>query len=62
VGSNLLGGVLGVSLVAGLPMWAQGVILLLLVALHIAAERVSLSTWIEQTPWARRLDQWTGVR
>jgi UDP-GlcNAc:undecaprenyl-phosphate GlcNAc-1-phosphate transferase len=62
VGSNLLGGVLGVSLVAGLPLWAQGVIVLMLVALHIAAERVSLSRWIEQNPWARQLDQWTGVR
>ncbi|GBC96259.1 Phospho-N-acetylmuramoyl-pentapeptide-transferase [bacterium HR16] len=62
VGSNLLGGVLGVSLVAGLPLWAQVVVLALLVALHIAAERVSLSRWIEDTPWARRLDRLTGVR
>lgn len=62
VGSNLLGGVLGVALVAGLPLWAQGVVLALLVALHIAVERVSLSQWIESTPWAQRLDRLTGVR
>lgn len=62
VGSNLLGGVLGVSLVAGVPLWAQAVVLALLVALHVAAERVSLSRWIEDTPWARRLDRMTGVR
>lgn len=62
VGSNLLGGVLGVSLAAGLPLWAQGVVLVLLVILHITAERISLSQWIENTPWARQLDRMTGVR
>ncbi len=62
VGSNLLGGVLGVSLVAGLPLWAQATVLLLLVALHVAAERVSLTQWIENTPWAHQIDRWTGVR
>lgn len=62
VGSNLLGGVLGVSLAAGSPLWAQGMILALLVALHIATERISLSQWIENTPWARYLDRMTGVR
>lgn len=62
VGSNLLGGVLGVSLVAGLPLGAQVVVLALLIALHIVAERVSLSRWIENTPWAQKLDRMTGVR
>ncbi|MCS7309855.1 MAG: hypothetical protein NZ741_06500 [Armatimonadetes bacterium] len=62
VGSNLLGGVLGVALVAGLPLWAQAAVLALLIALHIAAERVSLSQWIENTPWAQQLDRITGVR
>lgn len=62
VGSNLLGGVLGVSLVAGLPPWAQAIVLFLLATLHLAAERVSLSQWIENTPWARQLDRMTGVR
>ncbi|MGQ9879365.1 MAG: hypothetical protein ACUVSV_00680 [Armatimonadota bacterium] len=62
VGSNLLGGVLGVSLVAGVPLLGQGVVLILLIALHVAAERISLSQWIEKTPWARRLDGMTGVR
>lgn len=62
VGSNLLGGVLGVSVVAGVPPWGQAVVLALLVALHVAAERISLSQWIESVPWARRLDRMTGVR
>ncbi|GIV17178.1 MAG: glycosyl transferase [Armatimonadota bacterium] len=62
VGSNLLGGVLGVSLVAGVPLWTQAVVLALLIALHIIAERVSLSQWIENTPWAQKLDRMTGVR
>ncbi len=62
VGSNLLGGVLGVAVVAGCPLWLESVVLILLVALHVAAERVSLSHWIEQTAWARRLDRLTGVR
>jgi len=62
VGSNLLGGVLGVSLVAGLPLWAQATVLVLLVILHVVAERISLSRWIENTPWAHQIDRWTGVR
>lgn len=62
VGSNLLGGVLGVSLATGLPLWAQSVVLVLLMILHITAERISLSQWIESTPWARQLDRMTGVR
>lgn len=62
VGSNLLGGVLGVSVVAGVPLWGQAVVLALLIALHIAAERISLSQWIDSVPWARRLDRMTGVR
>jgi len=62
VGSNLLGGVLGVSLVAGLPLWTEATVLLLLAALHVAAERVSLSQWIENTPWAHQIDRWMGVR
>lgn len=62
VGSNLLGGVLGVAMVAGLPSWAQIVAGLLTVALHVVAERVSLSTWIESHSWLRRLDRLTGVR
>lgn len=62
VGSNLLGGVLGVSVVAGVPLLGQGVILALLVALHVVAERISLSQWIDRVPWARRLDRMTGVR
>lgn len=62
VGSNLLGGVLGVSVVAGCPVWLEGVVLALLIALHVAAERISLSQWIEANEWARRIDRMTGVR
>lgn len=62
VGSNLLGGVLGLAMVVALWLWAQIVLLVLLIALHIATERGSLSQWIERTPWAQRLDRLTGVR
>lgn len=62
VGSNLLGGVLGVAMVAGLPAWAQIVAVLFLMALHVVAERVSLSAWIESHPLLRRIDRLTGVR
>lgn len=62
VGSNLLGGVLGVAVVAGVSLWGQGVVLILLIALHIVAERISLSQCIDRVPWAQRLDRMTGVR
>ncbi|MCS7065149.1 MAG: hypothetical protein NZL85_02610 [Fimbriimonadales bacterium] len=61
-GSNLLGGVLGVSLALLMPLWAQGLLTLGLLLLHFWAERHSLTDWIERHPTLRRLDRLTGVR
>lgn len=61
-GSNLLGGALGLGIAALCPAPVQVAALLLLVGLHIAAERVSLTAVIERTPVLRALDRLTGVR
>lgn len=56
-GSNALGAVLGVS-AAGLPWWGQALMVVLLVAFHLWAEKHSLTAWIESHPVARRIDGW----
>lgn len=61
-GSNLLGGALGLAIVTLSPPEGQLLALLLLIALHITAERVSLTALIERTPVLRSLDRLTGVR
>jgi UDP-N-acetylmuramyl pentapeptide phosphotransferase/UDP-N-acetylglucosamine-1-phosphate transferase len=61
-GSNLLGAVAGLAAVIELPVWGRVVLLVLLAALNITAERVSLSQIIEKTPWLRALDRSLGVR
>lgn len=61
-GSNLLGAVMGVALAVSLPAWASVSWLVVLILLHIAAERVSFSAVIERTPWLARIDRLTGVR
>ncbi|MHB1460761.1 MAG: hypothetical protein ACYC1M_05735 [Armatimonadota bacterium] len=61
-GSNLLGAVMGVSLAVCLPAWASVSWLVVLVLLHVAAERVSFSQVIERTPWLARIDALTGLR
>jgi UDP-N-acetylmuramyl pentapeptide phosphotransferase/UDP-N-acetylglucosamine-1-phosphate transferase len=61
-GSNLLGACLGLA-VASLPVYTpQIVTLLLLIVLHVVAERYSLTQIIEKTPVLRFLDRLTGVR
>ena len=62
-GSNVLGATLGLALASPpvtLPL--QILALSLLVALHILAERISLTKLIEQRPLLRKLDKLTGVR
>ncbi|MEN3001995.1 MAG: hypothetical protein ABDI19_09180 [Armatimonadota bacterium] len=61
-GSNLLGSVLGTSLVMLLPLWVQGLLTLALLLFHLWAERHSLTEWIERHPLLRRVDRLTGVR
>ncbi len=63
VGSNLLGACLGLGLaVSPASGVAKGAALLLLIGLHLLAERASLTRLIEQNPALRSLDRLTGVR
>lgn len=61
-GSNLLGALAGVFLVKSLPLLGQGLVLALLLALNLVAERVSITGFIEKTTWLRALDRRLGVR
>lgn len=61
-GSNLLGAVMGVALAISLPVWASTCWLVVLLLMHIAAERVSFSQIIDRTPWLARIDRLTGLR
>jgi len=63
VGSNSLGACLGLAFAIAFPSFlVRGATVVLLLALHVAAERVSLSAVIERTPCLRALDRLTGVR
>lgn len=62
VGSNALGAALGLALVLAAPTWAVAAALVVLVALHILAERVSITGLIEASPILRALDRLTGIR
>lgn len=55
-GSNTLGAFLGLYLAFSLPLYAQCLALIPLIALHIYAERASITTTIERTDWLRWLD------
>ena len=61
-GANLLGAAAGLSLVVALPPWQRGIILLLLLAFNLLAERVSISQKINETPWLRAIDSKLGIR
>jgi UDP-GlcNAc:undecaprenyl-phosphate GlcNAc-1-phosphate transferase len=61
-GSNLLGAAAGLTAALLLPFWGRLVLLLLLLALNIAAERVSLSRVIAGNVWLNSLDRRLGVR
>jgi len=57
-GANLLGGVAGVAAAAALSPLARLAVLSLLLAVHLYAERASLSDLIERVAPLRWLDQW----
>lgn len=62
-GSNLLGGALGLAATLAFPgTTSRFVALGVLAALHILAERVSLTQVIEKNPLLRGVDRLTGVR
>ena len=61
-GSNLLGAVAGLTAAAALPLGGRLVLLFLILALNVAAERVSLSRVIAKNVWLNSLDRRLGVR
>jgi UDP-N-acetylmuramyl pentapeptide phosphotransferase/UDP-N-acetylglucosamine-1-phosphate transferase len=61
-GSNPLGATAGLACALALPLWGRGIVLAVLVALNVLAERASLSALIERTPWLRAADRLLGVR
>ncbi len=61
-GSNLIGAALGLSIALLPSMIVRLTALLLLIALHVVAERTSITRLIERHPLLRALDLFTGVR
>ncbi|MCC6485353.1 MAG: hypothetical protein IT209_10955 [Armatimonadetes bacterium] len=61
-GSNTLGAILGLGCAAFLPVWLRAVALVLLVAVHIFAEKSSISSAITASPFLAALDKRLGVR
>jgi UDP-N-acetylmuramyl pentapeptide phosphotransferase/UDP-N-acetylglucosamine-1-phosphate transferase len=60
-GSNLLGASMGLALVVQFPA-ARLAVVVILVALHVVAEKWSITKIIEKTPVLKQLDRLTGVR
>ncbi|HEX2951248.1 MAG TPA: glycosyltransferase family 2 protein [Armatimonadota bacterium] len=56
-GANPLGALLGIGLALALPWYGQCLAVLLLLALHVYAERVSITRTIERVNWLRWLDR-----
>ena len=61
-GSNALGAVLGLSLVASLRGRALWPAIALFAALNVLGERRSLGKLIESTPWLARIDRLGRLR
>jgi hypothetical protein len=60
-GANVLGFMLGCSLVDAAPFWLQAIAFALLAAMHRTAERGSISAWIERHKWVQWLDRFGRV-
>jgi len=56
-GANPLGAFLGLCLALLLPVWGQGIVIMLLIGLHIYAERASITKLIERVPILNWLDR-----
>lgn len=61
-GANCLGALAGILAVQILPLWGQGVVLVLLLTLNLLSERYSIQKTIQNTPWLSWLDRRLGVR
>jgi UDP-N-acetylmuramyl pentapeptide phosphotransferase/UDP-N-acetylglucosamine-1-phosphate transferase len=57
-GANIVGAALGLAVVLGTNSWFRLVVMLLLLALNVAAERVSFSDVINRVGFLRAIDQW----
>ena len=57
-GANPLGAVAGLGLCLATSLGARIVLVLLLLGLNLASERVSFSTVIERTTWLAAVDRW----
>jgi hypothetical protein len=55
-GANAGGAVAGLLVVAGLPVWAMLLYLLVVLGLNLASERYSFTTLIESSPLLHRVD------
>lgn len=57
-GSNVLGGVIGFSLITTTGIYLKLFVLAFLLLVHIYSEYRSLSTLIEETVWLKLIDDW----
>jgi len=57
IGSNILGGALGLFLAWNLPLIAKSVLLIFLLLFHLYTEKYSLSETIARVTWLRYLDE-----
>jgi UDP-GlcNAc:undecaprenyl-phosphate/decaprenyl-phosphate GlcNAc-1-phosphate transferase len=56
-GANVLGGAVGLGVVLVAPDWVRLVVLVVVLGLNLASERVSFSAVIDQTPALRAIDR-----
>jgi UDP-N-acetylmuramyl pentapeptide phosphotransferase/UDP-N-acetylglucosamine-1-phosphate transferase len=61
-GANLLGAIAGLAAAELLPIAGRFALVCILIFINVAAERVSFSQAIEETPWLRVVDRRLGVR
>jgi UDP-N-acetylmuramyl pentapeptide phosphotransferase/UDP-N-acetylglucosamine-1-phosphate transferase len=62
VGSNLMGGLVGLLWTVVTPVFPQAIYLFFLIWFHWWTESHSLSRTIESTRWLRRIDRFIGTR
>jgi len=60
-GANPLGAVAGLGLCLAAPLWLRIALVLILLGLNVASERISFSSVIERTGWLSALDRWGRV-
>lgn len=60
-GANPLGAVAGLGLCLAAPLWLRIALVLVLLGLNLASERISFSSVIERTGWLSALDRWGRV-